>query len=97
MGYFVLKYHDRIYAFLVGGLTGFFLGEFLFKLFGNAIKGSSTLINILFSIIISIILAYFIREFIIILAASFISSYSFIKGISLFAGGFPSKMTFIDL
>ena len=100
LGYFVWKYHDKIYAFLVGGLAGFLLGEFLFNLFGNAIKGNSTLINILFiifSIILAIILAYFIRAFIIIIATSFIGSYSLIRGISLFAGGFPNEMTVIDL
>ena len=99
-GYFVFKYHEKILTFLVGGLGGFLLGEFLFNLFGNAINGNGTLIHILFiviSIVACIILAYFLKSFIIILATSFIGSYALIRGISLFAGHFPSEYTVIDL
>ena len=99
-GYFVFKYHEKILTFLVGGLGGFLLGEFLFNLFGNAINGNATLIHILFivvSIVACIILAYFLKSFIIILATSFIGSYALIRGISLFAGHFPSEYTVIDL
>lgn len=99
-GYFVFIYHEKFMAFLVGGIAGFFLGEFLFNLFGSLIKVNPTLINILFviiCIIASIILAYFIQEIIIIIATSFIGSYALIRGISLFAGHFPSEFTVIDL
>ena len=99
-GYFVFKYHEKILTFLVGGLGGFLLGEFLFNLFGNMINGNGTLIHILFiaiSIVACIILAYFLKSFIIILATSFIGSYALIRGISLFAGHFPSEYTVIDL
>ena len=99
-GYFVFKYHNKIMTFLVGGLGGFLLGEFLFNLFGNAINGNSTVIHIVFiivSIIAAIILAYFLKDFIIICATSFIGAYALIRGISLFAGHFPSEFTVIDL
>ena len=42
-------------------------------------------------------MAFFLKEVIIIFATSFIGSYAFIRGISLFAGYFPSEFTVIDL
>ena len=78
----------------------FLLGEFLFNLFGNAINGNGTLIHILFiviSIVACIILAYFPKSFIIILATYFIGSCALIRGSSLLAGHFPSEQTVIDL
>ena len=99
-GYFVFKYHKKVMSFLVGGLGGFLLGEFLYNLFGNRINANPALIHILFlliSIIACIILAYFIRDYIIIFATSFIGAYAFIRGISLFAGHFPSEYTVMDL
>ena len=99
-GYFVFKNHEKFLSFLVGGVAGFFLGEFLFNLFGNALPGNTTIIHILFvvfSILILIIVAYFLKDFIVICATSFIGSYCLIRGISLFAGYFPSEFTVIDL
>ena len=99
-GYFVFKHHEKFLSFLVGGVAGFFLGEFLFNLFGNAIPGNSTVIHILFvvfSIIALIVVAFFLKDFIVIFATSFIGSYTLIRGISLFAGYFPSEFTVIDL
>lgn len=99
-GYYVYIYYEYVMTFLVGGLAGFLLGEFLFNLFGNEINGNLTLIHILFIVICIIglvILAYFIKEYIIIFATSFIGAYIFIRGISLFAGHFPSEFTIIDL
>jgi len=99
-GYFVFKYHEKVLVFLVGGLGGFLLGEFLFNLFGNAIPWNLTLVNILFiliCIIAAIVIAYFLKDAIIIGFTSFIGSYSLIRGISLFAGYFPSEFTVIDL
>lgn len=100
IGVLVFKYHDKFMSFLVGGLAGFLLGEFLFNLFGNLINANSTLINILFiiiSIIVAILLAFWLKDIIIILATSFIGAYSLIRGISIFAGHFPSEFTIIDL
>ena len=99
-GYFVFNNHKKFMAFLVGGLAGFLLGEFLFNLFGNKVKANLTLINILFivvCIILAIILAFILKDLIIIFATSFIGAYAFIRGISLFAGHFPSEFTIIDL
>ena len=99
-GYFVFNYHEKFMAFFVGGIAGFLLGEFFFNLFGSLIKANPTLINIIFIVvclIAAIVLAYFIQEIIIIIATSFIGSYTLIRGISLFTGHFPSEFTVIDL
>ena len=99
-GYFVFKNHEKFLSFLVGGVAGFFLGEFLFNLFGNAIPGNLTVIHILFvvvCILVLIIVAFFLKNFIVIFATSFIGAYTLIRGISLFAGYFPSEFTVIDL
>ena len=99
-GYYVFLYHEYVMAFVVGALAGFLLGEFLFNLLGNAFSGSLTLIHILFiviCIIALIIVAFFFKPYIVIFATSFIGAYVFIRGISLFAGHFPSEFTIIDL
>ena len=99
-GYYVFLYHEYVMAFVVGALAGFLLGEFLFNLFGNAFSGSLTLIHILFIVICIIgliVVAFFFKPYIVIFATSFIGAYIFIRGISLFAGHFPSEFTIIDL
>lgn len=99
-GYFVFKYHEKFFSLLVGGLAGFFLGEFLFNLFGNSLPLNLTLVHILFiiiCIIALIILAFFLKDIIIIFATSFIGAYTLIRGVSLIAGYFPSEFTVIDL
>ena len=100
LGYFVYKYHEKVVAFVVGGLGGFFLGQFLFSLFGYLIPINSLVVNILFVIICIIavtIVAIFLRDPIIIGFTAFIGSYALIRGISLFAGYFPNEFTIIDL
>ena len=99
-GYFVFGNYDKFLALLVGGISGLLLGELLFSLFGNFISWNQILVNILFVIIcmiITIVLAFVLRDAIIIGATSFIGSYAFIRGISLFTGGYPSEFTLIDL
>ena len=99
-GYFVYKYHEKVFSLLVGGFAGFFLGEFCYDLFGGEIDANQTLIHILFiviAIIISVAVAFFARDFIIIISTSFIGAYATIRAISIFAGGFPSEFTVMDL
>lgn len=100
LGYVVAKYDDKVLSLLVGGVTGFFLGEFLYNLFGYAISLKPLLVNILFvvvSIIVLVIVALILRNVIIIFCTSFIGSYAAIRGISFFAGGFPSEFTVMDI
>lgn len=100
VGVVVFKHHDKVLALLVGGLGGLILGQFLFSMFGSLIPWNSILVNVLFvviCIIAAILLALWLNKAIVIGATSFIGSYAFIRGISLFAGYFPSEFTIIDL
>lgn len=99
-GVFLFIYHDKVMAIVAGGVAGLFLGEFLYSFFGNLIPANGYAINIAFvvaSIGVMIAIAFFFKNFIIILATSIIGSYCFIRGISLFAGGFPNEFTIISL
>jgi len=101
-GYFTFKYHDKVMALLTGGISGFFIGQFLYNLFGNQIplEVNGVVINIIFVVIsigVMIAIAIFFKKFIVIFATSFIGAYCFIRGISLFAGGFPDEIKVMDL
>ena len=100
LGYVVAKYDDKFISLLVGGLGGFVLGELFYNLFGNQINLAPLLVNILFvliSIVVLVIIAFFLKKPIIIFCTSLIGSYATIRGISFLAGGFPSEFTIIDL
>lgn len=99
-GYFVFKYHEKVMALIAGGISGFFIGQFLYNLFGNKIEMNGLVLNIIFDVVaiaVMVIVAYCFNKFIIIFATSFIGSYIFVRGISLFAGGFPSEIEIMDL
>ena len=99
-GYFTFKHHEKVLALLTGGVSGFFIGQFLYNLFGNQIPANGIVINIVFVIVsigVMIAIAFFFKKFIVIFATSFIGAYCFIRGISLFAGGFPDEITVMDL
>jgi hypothetical protein len=99
-GYFTFKHHEKVLALLTGGVSGFFIGQFLYNLFGNQIPANGILINVVFVVIsigVMVAIAFFFKKFIVIFATSFIGSYCFIRGISLFAGGFPDEITVMDL
>ena len=100
LGIIVYKYHEKVIAILAGAISGFFLGQFLYSLFGNQIPANGVLMNVIFVVVsigILIAVACFLKDTIVIFATSFIGSYCFIRGISLFAGSFPDEFTIIDL
>ena len=99
-GVFLYIYHDKVMAIVAGGLAGLFLGEFLYNFFGNLIPVYGIIINIVFVVVsigVMIGIAFIFKNFIVILATSIIGSYCFIRGISLFGGGFPNEFTIISL
>ena len=53
--------------------------------------------TIVITIIICCILAYFLVTHIVIIATSFCGAYAFVRGISLYAEGFPNESYVIDL
>jgi len=80
-----------VMAFVAGFMAGGLLYNLVFIgwaksqwLYGSCTFGLGT---------IGAILAYYWREHIIILSTSMIGAYSFIRGISFFAGGFPNEFT----
>ena len=99
-GVFLFIYHDKVMAIVAGGLSGLFLGQFLYNCFGNLIPANGTAINIVFVVVtigVLIGISFIFKNFIVILATSIIGSYCFIRGISLFAGGFPNEITILSL
>lgn len=100
LGYVIAKYDDKILSILVGGVSGFFLGQFLYTLLGYKIDVKPLLVNILFvliSIALLIVIALILRTAIIIFCTSFIGSYAAVRGVSFFTEGFPSEITIIDI
>ena len=99
-GYFAFVYNEKIMAILAGGISGFFIGQFLYNLFGNRIEFNGIVINVIFvaaAIAVMILMAFCFKKMIIIVATSIIGAYIFIRGISLFGGGFPSEIQIMDL
>ena len=99
-GIFAFRHHKTVIAFLVGGICGFFLGQFLYSLFGNRIPVNGIVMNIVFvlvSIGILILITFKFKKEIVIIGTSFIGAYIFIRGISLLAGHFPDEFTIADL
>ena len=100
VGYIVFCHYKKVLAFLVGGIGGVILGQFLFSMFGSLIPWNSILVNVLFvviCVIAAVLLTLWLNDAIVIGATSFIGSYAFIRGLSLFFGSYPSEFTIIDL
>ena len=99
-GVFLFIYHDKVISIVAGGLAGLFLGQLLYNFFGNRIPANGIAINIVFVVVaigVMIGIAFIFKNFIVIFATSIIGSYCFIRGISLFAGGYPNEITILDL
>jgi hypothetical protein len=99
VAFFISKYNKLIFGVVLGALSGYFLGQMLYISFFSSIKTNPTLIKILTyaaTIIVLILFAYLFINVIIIFSTSFIGAYAFVRGISFFAGGFPSEATVID-
>ena len=90
-GFFAFKYYIKIGTLLAGGICGFFLGQFLYNLFGNRIVVNGIIINIIFVVVAigaMIFICFCYKKMSIIISTSFIGSHIFIRGISLLAGDF---------
>ncbi len=99
LGYFVAKYKKGAFGLLLGGYMGFILGVLLYNLLFVKITWAPTAVfwfTIIGCVIICFLFAYFMFDHIIILSTSFTGGYSFVRGISLFAGGFPNESLVID-
>lgn len=100
LGYFVAKYKRAVLGFLLGGYMGYILGLLLYNVAFIHIQYNPTMIywmTIILSILIACVFSYFLFEHLLIVSTSFCGAYALIRGISLYAGGFPNESYIIDL
>jgi len=99
LGYFLSKSY-KVFVGLFGGYIGYLFGTLLYTFAISRIDWNQTAlywIIILSMIIICLLLSYFFADFIMITCTSFIGGYLTVRGISLYAGGFPNEQVIKDL
>jgi len=93
VGYFFYNFADEIGVLTIGGIGGFFIGV---TLYNTALFWSDNFYVLLTVTLVSILffasLAFKYKDEIMIYGTALIGSYSFIRGVSLFAGHFPSEI-----
>lgn len=97
LGYFISKI-QRLGIALVGSVAGFFIGFLLYTfVFSMWLKHVALLVSLcaIFAIALGL-LAYKYDRYLIIYLTGFIGAYAFIRGISMFAGGFPNEILLIQ-
>lgn len=88
-GWFIAK-KKKLGIAIVGGFGGAMLGMLITTMFvvGNAAAYYGVIFG---TAILCAIVTYFIETFVIIVVTAFIGSYFVIRGISMYAGGFPNE------
>lgn len=77
---------------VVGAFGGVMLGLLLTTIFGSLIDNAVVYYLIIASCgILAFIIAFKVEKFVLIISTSFIGSYFIIRGISMYAGGFPNE------
>jgi len=94
VGYFFFKHRPLGLGLLAAG-GGIALG-FLLNLTFFVKEDWLYYLVIVGCAIVSGVLTYFLQEVVVIFVTSFVGSYAIIRGISLYAGGFPSEMELHD-
>ena len=97
---FVTVYYRKIFFGLLGGLLGYVVGNIVYTIVLKYINSNPTVVywvTVVVCIAIFASLAFFLVKLIVILATSVIGAYGMIRGISLYAGDFPSESMIIDL
>lgn len=90
----------RIGILVAGGWGGVALGLILYNTFVYKIDGSSKAAFWIFMILMALVFAFLSFKFCwpaIIVATSIAGAYSFIRGISVFAKGYPSELEIIQM
>ena len=94
---FILTKMLQIGAAIIGAIAGSFIAVAVYNLFffSTENKALLTALTVIFSLLIAgLSFRYF--EKIVIYSTSFIGAYSFIRGVSLFAGSYPSEIQMIE-
>jgi len=77
---------------VVGAFGGVMLGLLLTTIFGSLISNAVVYYLIIAVCgILAFLIAFKVEKFVLILSTSFIGSYFIVRGISMYAGGFPSE------
>ena len=101
LGYFVAKYKDKFFGIIMGALLGYIIGQILYNLALNRITGLDQkylqIIVYVLCIGVCIALSILLFNIVTIFATALIGAYAVIRGISIFAGGFPNETTIADL
>ena len=95
-----LAYFSKVGAAVAAGWGGVALGLILYNTFVYKIDTNGQVVFWIFIVLMGGIfagLAFVIFWHIIILATSFAGAYAVIRGISLYAGGFPGELEIVDL
>lgn len=95
-----LKALTSIFFIGIGAFVGYFVQSFLYNLFLNNIHSNPEVVywvSLCVLVLIGAIIGYNFLKVLFIFTTSFVGSYVVIKGISLWAGGFPSESLIIDL
>jgi len=98
LGYFLSKMY-KVFIGLFGGFIGYLLGTLLYTFALSRIDWNPTAlywIIVCTLILVGLLLSYFLSDFIMITCTSFIGGYLLVRGISLFAGGFPDEQLIQD-
>ena len=94
---FICKKMLKISAAILGAIGGFFVGMALYSLVFSS-WWHNNIFQIVLSVFVALVFAlisFWFYDIIVILSTAMIGSYSFIRGISLFAGGYPNEADFI--
>jgi len=98
VGYIMKTKFLKLGFMILGGVGGFFLGSLLYSLLLVELSSSIAVMwcTILFFMIIGACLGYKFESEIVILSTSFIGSYIFVRGFSIFIGGYPNEIQMMN-
>jgi hypothetical protein len=96
----ILAKISRLGVAVLAGWGGFCLGMILYSSFMYKLDGDKHVLFWIFNIslgVIAGILSIFLFNHAIVIATSIAGSYAFIRGISLYAGGYPNELELVDM
>lgn len=77
---------------VIGGFGGVMFGLLLTTIFGSAISSAIAYYALVITCgILAFIITFFVEKIVLIIVTSFLGSYAIIRGISMYAGGFPNE------
>lgn len=99
LGFFLSKL-TKVFIALLGAFVGYLIGTLLYSFFFSRIDGNQDAIlwiTVAVCMLIGLLLAYFFSDGILISTTAIIGGYLIIRGISLYAEGFPNESVLVQL